>query len=285
MEGLLFWRKVSSDSARLIKVHVPFRFLWISMWIAEPTLLFPLSKDKEEHMLLCEVGPCNDWEPGGSSDMWFRSLARPLKPLTSAFYQEMYKQILQCIPTRRSQPAHFLKCNQMSRASVNWDILPAKWPTSTAPLSQLHSTLEAFNVQGNPCFFFFKVNKGVWTLLYLTWRVESTLRGPVAVPELFPCGATGPFNTRQIQCGLIRKLGSCLHHGQNDGLRQSLSYSSDTEHQLLNDCRNCWAVRISLLCICHFCSPCCTKQTCFFIFLHYQTLSDYFWGVALKPSC
>lgn len=48
-------------------------------------------------------------------------------------------------------------------------------------------------------------------VLYLTWRVETTLKGPVAVPELSPHGLTGPFNTRQLQCGLIKKTGFTLN--------------------------------------------------------------------------
>lgn len=65
---------------------------------------------------------------------------------------------------------------------------------------------EAFNcnVQGS---LILQVNKGAGVVLYLTWRVETTLKGPVAVPELFPLGLTGLFKTRQLQCGLDRKTG------------------------------------------------------------------------------
>lgn len=42
-------------------------------------------------------------------------------------------------------------------------------------------------------------------VLYLTWGVETTLESPSAVPELFLCGLTGLFNTRQLQCGLNKK--------------------------------------------------------------------------------
>lgn len=146
----------------------------------------------------------------------------------------MCKQMLQCIQTRRYQLPHFLNCNQMFRALANWAVRPAKWPTSMVPLSQLHSTLVVFNLKSNPGFFVFIylfLNKGIWVLLYLTWRVESTLRGPeLVVPVLFPCGATGPFNTRQFQCGLIRKLGSSMHHGDNDGPYQSLPCNSEILH-------------------------------------------------------
>lgn len=45
-------------------------------------------------------------------------------------------------------------------------------------------------------------------VLYLTWGVETTLESPSAVPELFLCGLTGLFNTRQLQCGLNKKTES-----------------------------------------------------------------------------
>lgn len=39
-------------------------------------------------------------------------------------------------------------------------------------------------------------------VLYLTRRDKTTLKGPLAVFALFPCGPTGPFSTRQLQRGL-----------------------------------------------------------------------------------